>query len=71
MKRSLRFMGIIVWAIGMALIIYLFIQNIVVPYDQINQRTFNSIETVGVVLIGLGVLLTFILLNFKRKQTHS
>jgi hypothetical protein len=64
-------MGIIVWAIGMALIIYLFIQNIVVPYDQINQRTFNSIETVGIVLIGLGVLLTFILLNFKRKQTHS
>ena len=70
MKPSLIFVGIIVWAIGMALIIYLLIQNNVVPYDQINQRDFRTIETVGVVLIGLGVLLTFIL-NSKRKQNPS
>lgn len=60
MKPNLRLVGIIVWAIGFASIIYLLIQNNVVPYDQINHRLFNSIQMVGVVLIALGILLIFI-----------
>ena len=66
MKPNLRLVGIILWAIGFALIIYLLIQNNVVPYDQINQRFFNSTEMVGIALIASGVLLVFIH-NAKRK----
>jgi mannose/fructose/N-acetylgalactosamine-specific phosphotransferase system component IIC len=60
MKPNLKLMGIIVWAIGFALILYLLIQNNVVPYDQINPKLVISIEILGVVIMALGVLLIFI-----------
>jgi mannose/fructose/N-acetylgalactosamine-specific phosphotransferase system component IIC len=67
MKNKLRLAGFVVWAIGFALIIYLLILNNVVPYNQIDQRSFSSTETVGIALIASGVLLVFIH-NAKTKQ---
>ncbi len=75
MKLNLRLVGLIVAGIGLALIVYLLIQNNVVPYDQINRHLADSIYTVAVVLGVIGILLIFVyninILKAKTKQNPS
>ena len=72
LKLNLRLVGIIIWAVGLSLVVYLLIQNIVVPYDQINQSLVSKIETLGVVIMAFGILLVFIyslmIVSKRRKK---
>ena len=55
--RRLRLAGLFLFAIGFALMVYLIVQYVYVPYDQQNHAGFSFIPIVGVVLFGAGLWL--------------
>lgn len=72
MKRNLIWWGIIVWAIGFSILIYLSILVFTTPnYNYHNTpKPPNWLYFVAFVLMFAGYLLTFFV-NRKRKQNPS
>jgi membrane protein DedA with SNARE-associated domain len=62
-----RFKGLIFYAIGIGILIYLTVQNIVVPAREINYGINIFLSVFALILMAVGL---FLRRNFKKSETE-